>query len=45
MTIETPRLLLRQYTMEDFDALYEILSNPETMAHYPAPYTPEPTKR
>lgn len=45
MTIETPRLLLRQYTMEDFDALYEILSDPETMAHYPAPYTPEQTER
>ena len=39
MTVETPRLLLRQYTMEDFDALYEILSDPETMMHYPAPYT------
>ena len=39
--IETERLLLREYTMEDFDALYEILSDPETMQHYPAPYTPE----
>ena len=39
--IETDRLLLREYTMEDFDALYEILSDPETMQHYPAPYTPE----
>ncbi len=41
--IETERLLLREYTMEDFDALYEILSDPETMQHYPAPYTPEKT--
>lgn len=39
--IETERLLLREYTPEDFDALYEILSDPETMQHYPAPYTPE----
>ena len=31
--IETERLLLREYTMEDFDALYEILSDPETMQH------------
>lgn len=44
MTIETPRLLLREYTTEDFDALYEILSDPETMAHYPAPFTPEDTR-
>ena len=27
MTIETPRLMLREYTMEDFDALYEIVSD------------------
>ena len=39
--IETERLLLREYVMEDFDALYEILSDPETMQHYPAPYTTE----
>lgn len=45
MTIETPRLLLREYTMADFDALYEILSDPETMAHYPAPYSREMTRR
>ena len=44
MTIETPRLLLRPYTMADFDALYEILSDPETMAHYPAPFTAERTR-
>ena len=36
--IETERLLLREYTPEDFDALYEILSDPETMRHYPAPF-------
>ena len=39
--IETDRLLLREYAMEDFDALYKIVSDPETMQHYPAPYTPE----
>ncbi len=38
LIIETDRLLLREYTMDDFDALYEILSDPETMQHYPAPY-------
>ena len=31
--IETERLLLREYTPDDFDALYEIVSDPETMAH------------
>lgn len=43
--IETKRLLLRQYTMEDFDALYELLSDPETMAHYPKPYDQAGTMR
>ncbi len=43
--IETERLVLREYTMEDFDALYEILSDPETMRHYPRPYDAEMTRR
>ena len=38
MIIETKRLVLREYTLDDFDALYEILSDPETMKHYPKPY-------
>ena len=42
--IETPRLLLRNYTLSDFDSLYEILSDPETMQHYPAPYDAEKTR-
>lgn len=36
--IETERLLLREYTIDDFDALYEIMSDAETMQHYPAPF-------
>ena len=28
--IETERLLLREYTIDDFDALYEIMSDAET---------------
>ena len=36
--METERLILREYVPEDFDALYEILSDPETMQHYPAPF-------
>ena len=42
--IETERLGLREYTPDDFDALYEILSDPETMRHYPAPFDGERTK-
>ena len=35
--LETERLVLREYTNEDFDWLYEILSDEETMKHYPKP--------
>ena len=38
MILETERLILREYTWADFEGLYEILSDPETMAHYPKPY-------
>lgn len=41
MQLETERLILREYTMEDFGALYEILSDEETMQHYPKPFTKE----
>lgn len=43
MIIETNRLILREYVMEDFDALYEIMSDEETMQHYPAPFDEERT--
>ena len=43
--IETERLLLREYTLNDFDALYEIMSDPETMQHYPAPFDKARTRR
>lgn len=38
MHLETDRLILREYTMDDFDAIYEILSDEETMQHYPHPF-------
>src|SRR5271155_1352712 len=39
MTIlETPRLRLREFTAEDTDALLLVLSDPEAMRYYPAPY-------
>ena len=43
--IETERLILREYTEEDFPALYAILSDPVTMAHYPKPYDEKGTRR
>ena len=41
MVLETARLLLREYTLADIDVLFEILSDAETMQHYPKPYTKE----
>lgn len=42
--IETERLILREYEREDFEAIYEILSDPETMSHYPEPFDEERTR-
>jgi ribosomal-protein-alanine N-acetyltransferase len=36
--LETSRLLLREFLSEDADALALVLSDPETMQYYPAPY-------
>ncbi len=36
--LQTPRLLLRQFIPQDADALARVLSDPETMRYYPAPY-------
>lgn len=41
MPIETERLILREYTMDDFDGIYEILSDAKTMEHYPKPFDEE----
>ena len=35
MKIETERLLLRELTDADFDALYEVLADSDIMQHYP----------
>ena len=43
--LETPRLILREYTLDDFDDLYKILSDAETMKHYPKPYDEAGTNR
>jgi RimJ/RimL family protein N-acetyltransferase len=36
--LETPRLILREFQLEDVDALALILSDPETMRFYPKPF-------
>ena len=44
MILETARLVLREYTPDDFEAIFEILSDAETMKHYPKPYDEEMTR-
>lgn len=36
--LETERLILREYTHNDFDGLREIICDGETMKYYPRPY-------
>ncbi len=38
MILQTDRLFLREMTYNDFDVLFKILGDKETMQHYPAPY-------
>ncbi|MBQ2069454.1 MAG: GNAT family N-acetyltransferase [Bacilli bacterium] len=46
MTIlETDRLILREMTDDDFDALKKVISDPETMKFYPKPYDDEGVNR
>jgi [ribosomal protein S5]-alanine N-acetyltransferase len=35
--LDTPRLILREFSLNDIDALGGVLSDPETMRFYPAP--------
>lgn len=44
MILQTERLILRELTMDDLSDLYEILSDAETMKHYPRPKTLEESK-
>ena len=44
MVLDTDRLILREYVTEDFDALFEIVSDAETMQHYPAPFDSDKTR-
>ncbi|MBR4539409.1 MAG: GNAT family N-acetyltransferase [Clostridia bacterium] len=45
MILETERLILREYVQADYDALYPILSDPETMKYYPKPYDEKGVQR
>ena len=38
IVIETPRLILREFLPSDADALARVISDPETMRFYPAPF-------
>lgn len=38
-SLTTPRLQLRKLVLEDFDDLFAILSDPQTMEFYPHPYS------
>lgn len=42
MILETERLLLRELTQDDYDALYGVLADPDISAHYP--YTFDETR-
>ena len=35
MNLETKRLILRELTENDFDALYEVLADSDIMLYYP----------
>lgn len=45
MVLETKRLVLRELTIDDLRNWHVILSDPETMAHYPQPFSLEQTKQ
>jgi len=43
MVLETERLALRQLTLDDTGDLAEVLTDPQAMRYYPAPFTHEQT--
>ncbi len=45
MILETKRLILREYTYNDFDGLKAIITDPETMKYYTCPYDENGVKR
>ena len=45
MILETERLFLREMNMEDFDALYRVLADPDIMWHYPYTFDEDRVRR
>ncbi|AJS58868.1 GNAT family N-acetyltransferase [Paenibacillus sp. IHBB 10380] len=43
--LETTRLLVKQYTMNDFEPLNSILSDPITMSFWPSPFKVDQTEQ
>lgn len=43
--LETERLVVRPFTMDDLDGIHEVLSDPVSMRYYPAPFTREQSRR
>lgn len=43
--LDTERLVLRPFTMDDLDGIHEVLSDPVSMQYYPAPFTREQSRR
>ncbi len=39
--LDTERLILREMSMDDFDALYAVLADPDIMQHYPYTFDEE----
>ena len=42
--LETERLFLREMNMDDYDALFRVLADPEIMQHYPYSFDEERVK-
>jgi RimJ/RimL family protein N-acetyltransferase len=43
--LETERLVLRPFAMDDLDAIHAILGDAETMRYYPAPFTRDKSRQ
>ena len=44
MLLQTVRIFLREFTYDDFDSLFEILSDAEVMKYYPKTFDAERVK-
>ena len=45
LRLDTERLVLRPFVMEDLDGIHAVLGDPEIMRYYPAPFTREQSRR